>query len=726
MIRLRWVAICLMAGAVTCGSALAQIVPDDWTGNATNHFSDTASWALGAVPGPSNIMAFSPQFSTGPSGNQVMMDVAGSVSGIDVESFSSISANISIIGAGTLTLGASGITMNQTDMSNVSVAFIAVPLALSASQTWSLTSSQLTLMGPVNGAGFALTWNVGSSNLTDTAAGAISGAGTSLTITNPGGLINVAINTGASTYDSGTTITGGAGTVVVVGASSTGPGGAPTKGPFGTGTVTLGNFIDLTTANNSTVETIANNFVIGTGGGPQTVTIQANQTGGLILTGTITDNGAFPGTIDITGPNIGTVDFAGSNSYSGGTNIAFATVTIGMDLGLGFGPVTAHNSTLNFTSNFPSLFGALFANSTIANFSGGDPSLQNVTISVGSTVNFTQGGAEPFVDNLTMVQSVINFAADSVISLNNMTSDAPGSTNSINLNTNSVLGFSEIGKVKYYGTFTGPGSSITYESDGSGTIDLYGANTYSGGSTIFSGAVVVADNNSAFGPGAINVNGGALGVAAGFTVTNQVALNSGTVGGYGTIAPAMADALFVQGGCAVVGGKGTLSSAAGVAVPGILTFGPNAAITLGTNGTMQFSIMNASAAGIGVAGTDYSTINAPANTVTVAASPIAPFTIQLVSVNPATGQTGVANFDPTQTYQWTLLSAGTLNGFAANAFVVDSTTDFQNPLAGGVFSVAQLGNNLVLDFTPVPEPSTWALMSTGLCALGAAVRRRRR
>jgi hypothetical protein len=32
----------------------------------------------------------------------------------------------------------------------------------------------------------------------------------------------------------------------------------------------------------------------------------------------------------------------------------------------------------------------------------------------------------------------------------------------------------------------------------------------------------------------------------------------------------------------------------------------------------------------------------------------------------------------------------------------------------------------MLNFTPVPEPSTWALMATGLGALVAAVRRRRR
>lgn len=766
MIRSKWIAACLAASALFCGNAFAQI--DIWTGNgASGNFNDPANWSNG-VPNGTNILTFSPDTALGNFKNSMVMNVAGSALGLDIESGAvSGSGDITIGGASALTLGSSGIKLNQTFNNAASFATINASLILSATQAWAMTSSVLTLGGAINGAGFGLTWDFANSSVVETAASAISGAGTSLTINNnPSSLMNVAINTGASTFTGGVTLNSGAGTVLVIGASSTGPGGAPTMGPLGTGTLTLGNFVDVTTANNSTVETIANNIAVGTGGNSAIATIQANVTGGLILTGTISDGGGFPGTIDVTGPNIGTVDFEGNNTYSGGTLVTFATVTIGTDTGLGSGPVTANNSTLNFTSNSPSLtnpnfgnsttvnftgmqpslsspsitgsstvnftgsspdlFNPLIAGSSTVNFSGMQPSLSNPSITGGSTVNFTQGGGEPFLSNITMFQSVINFAADSVISLDNMTSDAPGSTNAINLNVNSVLSFAEIGNVKYYGTFTGMGSSISYSSDGSGVIDLYGANTYSGGSTIFSGAVIVADNNSALGTAAVSVNGGSLTIGAGITITNQVSFNNGTLAGYGTIAPAMADALFIQVGGTVTGGRGTLGSASGVPVPGILTFGPNANITLGGNGAMQFSIMNATAAGIGVAGTDYSTISAPGDTVTMAASPIAPFTIQLVSVNPGTGLVGLANFDPTQAYQWTLLSAGTLNGFAANAIVVDSTTDFQNPLAGGAFSVAQVGSNLVLDFTPVPEPSTWALMATGLCALGAAVRRRRR
>jgi|GEM_PF-3567515 len=703
MIRLKWVAMGVAVSAFACGDASAQATVF-WTGTGGNGpgFSQASNWVGDVTPANdgSQVLGFFHSNAGMPSGNSMTLDVSVNVKGLDMESDTG-SANISITptGLNTLTIGSSGIWMNQTSNNAFGVADITAPIILSANQTWSIRNSNLTISGAVS---------EGS-------------PGTSLTISNTGGtLINASLDSGASTFSGGLTLTGGPGTLLIVGASSTGPAGAPTSGPVGTGTLTVGNLTEVQGPPLVTI-TLGNNIVAGNTPGANTVIIEGGPGGNMILTGTISDPAGGTGLVQVVG---GSADFEGNNTFTGGTNFAFATVTIGTDTGLGFGPMTANNSTLNFTSNLPNLFNPIFANATTANFSGSFPSLTGPSITTNSNVNFTQAGAEVLIDNLSMVNSAISFSAGSIVSIFNMTSDSAGSTNSINLNNTSVLSFNEIGTVKYYGTISGVASSVSYGSDGAGLIDLYGANTYSGGSTISTGALVVADNNTALGTGVINVNGGSLGVGAGVTLANQVSLFNGAIGGYGTIAPGSPDALDFPAGDLLAGGRGTMGSASGVPVPGTLTFGPNVSLTLAGGGTMQFSIMNAT----GVAGTDFSAINS-GGSVNITATAGSQFNIQLVAVNPGTGQflLNSANFNNSTAYSWTLLSAGSpITGFTgSNQFNVDDTTDFQNPFQGGMFSVGAIGNQLTLTFTPVPEPSAWILMATGLCTLGAAVRRRR-
>ena len=62
-------------------------------------------------------------------------------------------------------------------------------------------------------------------------------------------------------------------------------------------------------------------------------------------------------------------------------------------------------------------------------------------------------------------------------------------------------------------------------------------------------------------------------------------------------------------------------------------------------------------------------------------------------------------------------------GYTAGEFDVD-TMGFSNALDGR-FSVVEQGNDLVLDFTAVPESGTWVLLSVGGVALGWVALRRR-
>jgi fibronectin-binding autotransporter adhesin len=445
--------------------------------------------------------------------------------------------------------------------------------------------------------------------------------------------------------------------------------------------------------------TIANNIVVGGSG----LTLNFSGSPKLTLTGTISDAVSYD-SLTINGP----VDLEGDNTYSGGTTVNSACVTIGTSTGLGTGALTATGSSLTFTCN-------------------SSPTLDCATIQGDSVATFN--GTSAFLRDLTLAESTLNFNG-SCATIDNMLSDSSCSDNTINISGETQLTFNVScdNQTTYHGLITdnetGTGTLVV---TGAGVLELKGANSYGGGTTV-NGGLLVAGNCSAFGTGPVTVNGAAaLGVDTSVSVTNQVTVNTGgSLGGFGTFNPASADCIAIQGGSVVVGGAGSLSAIGGTPsnVVGTLSFGTNASLVLGGGGVMQFSIMNAG----GSPGTDFSQIEATGSTVNVTASSVDPFTIQLVGVD-STGQiVGTANtFNPTLAYTWTLLSAGTITNFASNAFVIDSSTFFSNPTNGGIFSVSDVGNDLTLNFTPVPEPSTWALMASGLfAAFGAAVRRRRR
>lgn len=99
------------------------------------------------------------------------------------------------------------------------------------------------------------------------------------------------------------------------------------------------------------------------------------------------------------------------------------------------------------------------------------------------------------------------------------------------------------------------------------------------------------------------------------------------------------------------------------------------------------------------------------------------FTIRIVSLDFSNNPSPLGDFDSTQSYSFTLASAGEgIDGFDPAEFRIDSS-GFLNPLNGGTFAVTELGNQLLLTFTPVPEPGFSALAAGGAILL---ISRRRR
>jgi len=105
-------------------------------------------------------------------------------------------------------------------------------------------------------------------------------------------------------------------------------------------------------------------------------------------------------------------------------------------------------------------------------------------------------------------------------------------------------------------------------------------------------------------------------------------------------------------------------------------------------------------------------------------TPASRFTIQLLPLSADNSAGAVSDFDNTRSYGWMVATFDSgINGFNANHFTVDSSQFVAlNDTAGGSFSLTTQGNNLVVQFTPVPEP----LGILGVAALAFAVRSLRR
>ena len=103
-----------------------------------------------------------------------------------------------------------------------------------------------------------------------------------------------------------------------------------------------------------------------------------------------------------------------------------------------------------------------------------------------------------------------------------------------------------------------------------------------------------------------------------------------------------------------------------------------------------------------------------------------PFTLHLSSLTDSGASGNISNFLASRPYALQVLTAtGGINGFNPSAVRI-TTTGFTNALDGGSFALLASGDELMLTFTPVPEPSTWALMLTGASVLAVKFMRRRR
>jgi hypothetical protein len=118
---------------------------------------------------------------------------------------------------------------------------------------------------------------------------------------------------------------------------------------------------------------------------------------------------------------------------------------------------------------------------------------------------------------------------------------------------------------------------------------------------------------------------------------------------------------------------------------------------------------------------DLATFN---NSLTIAATGVSPFTIQLYGLGLDGNLGKVADFNPSQNYSWLLASAAQINGFSTSEFATNPASfNINNPTSGS-FSVSNIGGNIYLNYSSVPEPSSLGLLAMAQAVLCSRKRKR--
>ena len=276
----------------------------------------------------------------------------------------------------------------------------------------------------------------------------------------------------------------------------------------------------------------------------------------------------------------------------------------------------------------------------------------------GHNSKFFLYGNNPLVANLASSGAGNTLIANGNVA--NNTAPIPAATLTVVQTVNTIFAGQLVDTNYEYDAYTAPlytSGSLGLAKTGPATLNLTGASTYTGPTTISAGTLAV--NGSLASP--VTVSAGATLAGTG-SLTGPVIVN-------GTNSP----------------GNGSV---------GTLTTGPE---TWNPAGCQVFTLTNASTSG----GTSLLNIN---GTLNVAATAANPFVIHLASLTAAQIPGAAGGFNPAATYTWPLATATSgFTGFAASSFAVD-TSGFANSFKG-VFTVTTSGNTLDLNYgEPVAAP----------------------
>ena len=460
---------------------------------------------------------------------------------------------------------------------------------------------------------------------------------------------------------------------------------------FGTGTLTLSG--GTLASDGATARTLTNAVTL-SGVAQVTLTESTIGTGDLTLSGPVTTTGAINRTLlvnqlaTISGlvdgssgalfkSGTGTLVMANTaNTFSGGFGINSGTVQVTKLADAG-----ENSSVGTRNSNSVMRLGQTVTTGTLEYTGTGDTS--DLQINIG---NGDGGGGSTILNN-----------GSGALVFDNATFNVSGTAGSATNARTLTLGGTNTGANTISGVIanTGSGSNlktISVAKTNAGTWVLAGANTYSGTTTVSSGSLIVNGNQS-----------GATGLLT-------VAANA-TLGGSGTI-----------GGATTISGTHSPGNS-----PGIQTFTNG----LTYNGGAQFIWeLAANTVNPDDRGESFDGVNITGGNLSFGG----PVTMTLNFSTGVTWSNNLWSTDYLGASGWlvySLTGGGNITNFTnlslANIDWIDSQSNvLSTARSGASFSLYQDGNDIYLNYTAVPEPSTYALLVLSAAGLAAHVVRRRR
>ena len=370
-------------------------------------------------------------------------------------------------------------------------------LALSAGATLGASSGAITL----NGGGLRALGSTSLANPLYLSSPATIAADVGATLTLSGGF-----------YNSGALTKSGAGTLVVTSANS----GYTAPVTISAGTLRLGNG----GATGSLAGPITNNGTL----------VLDRSDAALDLAATISGSGS------LVQQGSGTTTLSGANSYAGGTTLSNGSLVLAHDSALGSGPLSYQGGSLVFSGTRsianPIALGTnlSLAPSTVLTLSGAiseDATPRSLTVSgSGSTV---LSGNSSYSGGTTLSDGALFVAHDSALGSGPLAyqggmltfSGTRSIANPIALGQS--LSLAPSAPLTLSGAISEDASPRSLIFAGSAATTLSGANTYSGGTTLSNGSLVLA-HDSALGSGPLAYNGGFLATTGARTLANDIRL----------------------------------------------------------------------------------------------------------------------------------------------------------------------------------------------------------